>query len=455
MKRLLRLLLPAGLRGQVAVILLLGLLLSQLMVAVMYLALSPAWQRELRPELAVSKVSMVVRLLEAVPRRQRAGFTTLWNEDSFKAHYSDADVPAPACNPGNPGLEAQLAAALSRPRGSLKACPPASGSGDDDTLIHVQLRGGGQLEVLTPIGLQSRVGLLEQVATGAFLVFATGGLWVLLTWTVNRPLTRFARAAERVGLDVNTQPLPEQGPAQLRRAIHAFNEMQERLQRMLRDRTLMLGAISHDLGTPLTRLRLRVETGRVADNQAKMLEDIETLQAMLASALAFVRGVDDAEPSTVVDLDSLLQTCCDLVSDLGGDVDYGAPARSLYHCRPQAMLRALTNVVSNAAKYGGRAQVSLQKLPGRGYRIEVEDDGPGIADADKARVFEPFYRTSEARESEKQGMGLGLSIARSVILAHGGSIELADRLPCGLKVSIFLPEPGSTPASAPHPATFL
>jgi signal transduction histidine kinase len=191
-----------------------------------------------------------------------------------------------------------------------------------------------------------------------------------------------------------------------------------------------------------------VETGRVADNQAKMLQDIEALQNMLASALAFVRGVDDTEQHTAVDLDSLLQTCCDLVSDLGGTVVYGAPARSLYHCRPLAMLRALTNVVSNAAKYGERAEVSLHRLPGSGYRIEVMDDGPGIADADKERVFEPFYRTSEARESEKQGMGLGLSIARSVILAHGGTIELADREPHGLIVRILLPEAASPTAPA-------
>lgn len=449
MKRLLRLLLPAGLRGQVAGILLLGLLLSQLVVAVLYQALLPQWHRELRPELAVAKVAMVVRLLESVPQPQRTDFATLWNEGSFKAHYA-IDVPAALCGPGNPGLTTQLADALGRAPDSLQACSPASGADDDDTLIQVPLKGGGLVTILTPIGSQLRIGLLEQVAIGAFVVFATGSLWVLLTWTVNLPLTRFAQAAERVGIDVNTEPLPEQGPAQLRRAIHAFNEMQERLQRMLSDRTLMLGAISHDLGTPLTRLRLRVETGRVADNQAKMLEDIETLQTMLASALAFVRGVDDAEARTVVDLDSLLQTCCDLVSDLGGDVSYGAPARSLYHCRPQAMLRALTNVVSNAAKYGEHAVVSLQKLPGRGYLIEVRDDGPGIADQDKERVFEPFYRTSEARESEKQGMGLGLSIARSVILAHGGTIDLADCEPHGLSVRVFLPEAESTlpPATA-------
>src|SRR5580698_1445302 len=174
-------------------------------------------------------------------------------------------------------------------------------------------------------------------------------------------------------------PLPVHAPLQLQRAIRAFNEMQVRLQRLLTDRTLMLGAISHDLGTPLTRLRLRVETDR-ADDKEKMLADIEAMQIMLTSALSFVRGVDDAEPREVVDLDSLLQTVCDLVSDLGGDVTYGAPRRSNYYCKPQAMLRALTNVVTNAAKYGAHAWVSLQQLAESGFVIEIQDDGPGIPD---------------------------------------------------------------------------
>jgi signal transduction histidine kinase len=200
----------------------------------------------------------------------------------------------------------------------------------------------------------------------------------------------------------------------------------------------MLGAISHDLGTPLTRLRLRVETDRI-DDKAKMLADIEAMQIMLTSALSFVRGVDDAEAREVVRLDSLLQTVCDLVCDLGGDVSYGAATHSNYCCKPQAMLRALTNVVSNAAKYGKRAWVTLQPVADTGFVVEVQDDGPGIPDNEKAKVFEPFYRTDEARESDRQGMGLGLSIARSVILAHGGVIELRDRAPHGLNVRIFLP----------------
>jgi signal transduction histidine kinase len=450
-KRLLRWLVPAGSRGQVAAILIVGVVLSQVLAGVLYVVTLPQWQRVLRPDLAISKVEMVVRLLESVPVADRPSFARLWNDPQFQVRY-EPDIAAlpPLLAEPDPALRAQLLGTLRRNPASVQVIARNDTLGGNAKLITVMLRGGGAVQISTPVGLEIRVGLLEQLATIVFLVFATAGLWFWVTRTINQPLDRFARAAERVGVDVHSPPLAVLGPLQLQRAIGAFNEMQVRLQRLLTDRTLMLGAISHDLGTPLTRLRLRVETDR-ADDKTKMLADIEAMQIMLASALSFVRGVDDAEPREVVDLDSLLQTVCDLVSDLGGDVTYGAPKRSNYYCKPQAMLRALTNVVTNAAKYGEHASVTLQRIAHTGFVIEIQDDGPGIPDTEKAKVFEPFYRTDEARESDRQGMGLGLSIARSIILAHGGTIELCDREPHGLNVHIFLPAtglPGSTSATA-------
>jgi signal transduction histidine kinase len=439
LKRLLRWLVPAGFRGQVAAILILGVLLSQVIAGALYLVALPQWQRVLRPDLAVTKVAMVVRLLESVPGANRAAFARLWDEPQFRVRYTPGMQRLPPLqSPPDLRLRAQLAARLGAAAAEVQISAQQRPHEPNATLISVLLPDAGVLQITAPVGLEIRVGLLEELATVAFLIFAIAGLSFWVTWTVNHPLDRFARAAERVGVDVHSPPLAVHGPPELQRAIGAFNEMQVRLQRLLTDRTLMLGAISHDLGTPLTRLRLRVETDR-ADDKAKMLADIEAMQIMLTSALSFVRGVDDAEPREVVELDSLLQTVCDLVSDLGGNVSYGAPTRSNYYCKPQAMLRALTNVVTNAAKYGGQASVTLQRVADRGFVIEIQDDGPGIPDSEKTKVFEPFYRTDEARESDRQGMGLGLSIARSIILAHGGTIELRDREPHGLNVHIFLP----------------
>jgi signal transduction histidine kinase len=436
----LRRLLPADLRGQVAGILFVGLALSQLVAAVLYVVLLPRWQGMLRPDAAVTRIEMVVRLLESAEPTQRPALARLWSEDGFKLSYDAAVLvgSATVVDSRHSQFREQIAAKLRKNPSdvwvqSTRALP-------DATRVGVALRGGGALEAITSIGLEHPLGLVAQAGLGAFLIFATAGLWVWLTLIVNVPLTRVARAAEHVGMDINAPQLAEQGPAQLQRVIRAFNDMQLRLRRFLTDRTLMLAAISHDLRTPLTRLRLRVETDRAVSEKQKMLDDIESMEGMIASSLSFIRGVDDAEAHDVVDLDFLLQTACDMVSDLGGDVEYVGAVRSLYHCKPQALLRALTNVITNAVKYGRSARVTLARERDSGFVIDVEDDGPGISNWEKGRVFEPFYRSNTARDVDSRGMGLGLAIARSVILGHGGTISLLDRKPRGLLVRIILPE---------------
>ncbi|HXZ60710.1 MAG TPA: ATP-binding protein [Steroidobacteraceae bacterium] len=439
----LRRLLPADLRGQVAGILFLGLALSQLMAALLYVVLLPGWQAELRPDVAATRIRMVVRLLEAVEPARRPELAQLCSDEGFRLRYEFAD-PRPAADrataPRYVALRDQIAAQLSRASAQIQVRAGAAARTADSVAVAVALRGGGILEVATAIGLEHRLGLVAQVGLGAFLVFATVGLWIWLTLMVNVPLTRVAQAAERVGVDINAPPLAEQGPAQLQRVIRAFNDMQLRLRRFLTDRTLMLGAISHDLRTPLTRLRLRVETDRAGTEKHKMLGDIESMENMLTSTILFIRGVDDAEAHDAVDLASLLQTACDAVSDLGGSVEYVGAVRSRYHCKPQALLRAFTNVIMNAAKYGQCARVTLARAAGSGFVVDVADEGPGISNAEKCRVFEPFYRTDSARDVDSQGMGLGLSIARSIILGHGGTIDLLDGHPRGLLVRIVLPE---------------
>jgi signal transduction histidine kinase len=440
-------LLPAGFRGQVAGILLLGLALSQVLAAVLYVVLLPEWQRELRPGAAVSKLESTVHLIESLSVVERPAFTRLLTEPGYVVGYEPSltgPLPEVARSDSDWALQQQLAGKLGRAMHDIEVASATDETGRDVKHIRVLLRDGGVLQVIAPIGREHRLGLVEQAALLAFFLFVLVGLWAWLTWTVNDPLTRFARAAERVGVDIQSPPFPEQGPSQLRRAIRAFNEMQVRVLRLLTDRTRMLGAISHDLRTPLTRLRLRIETGGGAEDKAKMLTDIESMEAMLGSTLAFVRGVEEAEAPETVDMDLLLQTVCDTVSDLGGDVAYEGPARCRYRCRPQAMQRALTNVIGNAAKYGRQVRVSLDGGTGHELTIIVDDDGPGIPDNEKSKVFEPFYRTPAAREHDSQGIGLGLSIARSMILAHGGSIELSDLLPHGLRVRIQLPETSLT-----------
>ena len=431
----------ADLRGQVAAILLLGLLLSQLIAAGLYFGLLPRWERVQRPEAAISRIVMVSRLLESSAPEQRANIVNSLSDADFRLRLQPG-VPTTAArwmSADDELLGRKLAASLKVALQQVAVQPAAGGSDPDSKRVQIALRGGGALEIETAIGLEHRLGLVEQVALAIFGLCAVGGLWAWLTWMVNAPLARVARGAEQVGLDIQSPPLAEHGPAQLQRVIRALNDMHRRLQTFLLDRTSMLGAISHELRTPLTRLRLRIDTDRIASEKAKMLEDIDAMEHMLNSTLAYVRGVDDTEPQEVVDLASLVQTACDTVGDLGGEVIFALAPTCRYRCRPHALMRALTNVITNADKHGGSARVALTTDDPLAVVIEVEDEGPGISEAEKSQVFEPFYRSARTVNTHQPGMGLGLSIARSIILSHGGSIGLEDRAPSGLRARISLP----------------
>jgi signal transduction histidine kinase len=432
----------ADLRGQVAAIVLLGLLLSQLIAAGLYLGLLPRWERVRRPESAISQIVMVSRLLEVTAADQRANIAGLLSDADFRLRYQ-ADVAiitvAREMRADDEVLCRRLAASLKVPPERVSVAPAPGSSALDSKRVQIALRGGGSLEIETAIGLEHRLGLVEQVGLAIFSLCAIGGLWAWLTWMVNAPLARVARGAEQVGLDIRSPPLAQRGPAQLQRVIRALNDMHRRLQTFLLDRTSMLGAISHELRTPLTRLRLRIDTDRIESEKPKMLKDIEAMEHMLNSTLAYVRGVDDTEPQEVVDLALLVQTACDTVGDLGGEVIFALTPTCRYRCRPHALMRALTNVITNAVKHGGSARVALTTDDPAAVIIEVEDEGRGISEDEKDKVFEPFYRSAWTLSTDLPGMGLGLSIARSIVLSHGGSIELEDRAPTGLRVRIALP----------------
>ena len=274
----------------------------------------------------------------------------------------------------------------------------------------------------------------------AFFVMAVV-VTVLSVWAVRRstaPLALFAWAAERLGRDVNAPDLPEDGPREVHRAARAFNEMQRRLRRQISDRTQMLAAISHDLRTPITRLRLRAEFVDDAEQRGKMLNDLEQMEAMIAGTLAFAREDSTDEPRRALDLAVLVQSACDDAADVGQDVVYAGPARASYSGRPLALGRVFANLIDNAVKYGGRARVALEAAPER-FVVTVEDDGPGVPKSELERVFEPFYRVETSRSRETGGTGLGLAVVRSIVRGHGGDVTLANRAEGGLRATVTLP----------------
>ena len=264
---------------------------------------------------------------------------------------------------------------------------------------------------------------------------------LLSAWAVRRmtgPLGTIADAADRLGRDMQTPPLPETGAGEVRRAARAFNRMQERLRDLLDARTRMLAAISHDLRTPITRLRLRAEFVDDEEQREKTLADLSEMENMIASTLAFARDDAQDEPRETVDLAALAQTVCDDLADAGRDCVFENAQSTAYACQPLALRRALTNLAENALAYGARARISLLS-ENEHLIVRIDDDGPGIPEEELARVFEPFYRLERSRSRETGGTGIGLCIVQSVAQAHGGEVRLANRAEGGLRAELVLP----------------
>jgi len=268
------------------------------------------------------------------------------------------------------------------------------------------------------------------------LVIIAASIWA--TRRVTAPLTALAGAAQRLGQDVNAPPIPETGSIETRQASRAFNEMQVRLRELIENRTRLLAAISHDLRTPLTLLRLRAENVPDAEEREKMLATLADMDAMVGATLAFARDEMASEPARRADLSALVQSIVDDMADAGRDVTMAPAGQILVECRPTALKRALTNLIDNALKYGKKAQVAIASAP-KTIEITVDDEGPGIPEEELARVFQPFYRVEGSRSRETGGVGLGLAIAKSLIERHQGTLTLSNRAGGGLRARITLP----------------
>ena len=280
----------------------------------------------------------------------------------------------------------------------------------------------------------------------AAFVLMTVAAALLTLWAVRRliaPVRALADAAEALGRDVNAAPLPEGGPTEVAVAAVAFNTMAGRIRRFVQDRTELLTAIGHDLRTPITRLKLRAEFVDDEELRAKILTDLEELEAMVSATLAFGRDARTTEPVSPLDLAELLRTILDETGDANPDLldklHYEGPAHLTVRARSLALKRVLVNLVTNAVNYGGSASVRLSADGEHMVVVEIEDDGPGIPPTELDQVFEPFHRGEPSRNRETGGVGLGLPIARNIMRAHGGDVTLANRPAGGARATVTLP----------------
>ncbi|MGL4962271.1 MAG: sensor histidine kinase [Inquilinus sp.] len=306
--------------------------------------------------------------------------------------------------------------------------------------LSAQLDGGGWLNSAYAKPTGNSFWTNQAVVSVAVTAVVLSVFGIIVARGIARPMRRLAVAAEALGRGESVAPLPEAGPDDIRNTAEAFNRMQERLQRFVEDRTRMLAAIGHDLRTPLTTLRLRAEFVADAEEREKMLATIAEVQKMTEATLAFAREEATAEGTRAVDLPALVESLCDDLAELGRDVSFQEGPKISYRCRPDALRRAVRNLVENAVRYGERARVRVARS-GDGVEIVIEDDGPGIPDGAAEQVFAPFFRIENSRNPETGGVGLGLSIARTIVRHHGGDIALANQAR-GLRATISLPRVG-------------
>ncbi len=436
---------PRGLAGQLVVALVAVLLMAQ--GAVVAVAMREREQRfeQEGGRFIVQRLAMMARLVEATPPAMHREMLRVASTPGFRFEVR----PRPPGLPPAPFFEAWLAphlraqgldgtVVLRLKRGDEEhADQSKGGDGDlrDGGLIAVPLRGSGGEAWLTLEASGRRSPSWPRYALVSVLLAGAGSalVVVLLVSRAMRPLRALSAAAEKLGRGEAVPPLAERGPIDIRSTTAAFNLMQDRLHKFVSDRTRMLAAISHDLRSPITALRLRAEMVDQDDLRERMIASLDEMQNMVEATLAFARQDAATEPTQIIDLAELGR---DLVAErieMGQPVTWEGGPSWRYACRPMALRRALGNLVENAVRYGGGARVRLE--PGT---FVVEDDGPGIPMDRLEHVFEPFARLEESRNAETGGTGLGLAIARSIARNHGGDVILENREQGGLRAILSL-----------------
>jgi signal transduction histidine kinase len=444
----------ASMQGRVFLVLIGGIVASALLTAALADREGRRTFAQVRAAHTADRVEQLVSALEAVPPEVRPTLAATLGR-GMSAQFA---APAAPLQENDAELTDALVDELGQDRnvtataGTQADCAAQAGNngasarpGASCQVISLTLRDGTPLRlVLRP----QRDFNWSRPRSSRWLLYAIvfplclGLLAYVVARMATRPLGRLARAATALGGDINQPPLPESGPSEVRDAAAAFNVMQSRIRSYVEERTEMLAAIAHDLQTPLTRLRLRLE--KVADENLrdKLVADLGAMQGMIREGLDLATSLDTGGMMQRVDLDSLLSSVCADAVDAGQDVTLNGQTRVSILAIPIALQRCLANLIDNAVKYGGYARVTTAR-EGNKAVIRVIDGGPGIPEAQMEKAFDPFYRIETSRSRETGGTGLGLTIARNIARKHGGTLVLCNALHGGLECTLTLPLNGS------------
>ena len=261
--------------------------------------------------------------------------------------------------------------------------------------------------------------------------------FVAVRW-LTHPLHRLANAATALGQNINQPPLPETGPTEIRQAAHAFNEMQQRIKNHIQGRTQIFAAMSHDLKTPITRLRLRTELMEDDELRQRFENDLHEMETMVLQALDFMKGLDTSQQKQPVNMMALLESIQEDYHDAGKTVTIEGSIQSPFLGIAPLLKRCLVNLLDNAIFYGESAHIKIEDSD-QALTLFIRDKGTGIAENELEKVFDPFYRLEQSRNRQTGGTGLGLSIARNIVQSHGGQIQLRNHPDEGLEVTLILP----------------
>jgi signal transduction histidine kinase len=418
-------------------------MLTALAFNALFVQLAGVWARPPLTETGLlEKIAVAVRVVEGSEPAQRPHLAQVMGDESFSVAWAQRretfDLP-PLDDPDFHSGEQAFKQLLKGPVRPMEAYEPTDWpGGNGHYVLLMQLADRSWLM----FSARARSWGLDEGARSLIVVLlvliSTALVTLIATRRLAHPLQHFAQGVRRFGADFRAPSIEPVGPYEIRHAILAFNGMQAQLRHFILDRTQMLAAISHDLRAPLTRLRLRGEFIEDPEQQQKLFRDVDEMQAMINTALAFFRDDARLEQATQLDLSELLQTLIDDYRDQAIDLAFSGPPRLVYFGRPLGLKRVMTNLMDNAIHYGHAPEIELQQGAHQ-VVIRVRDRGPGIAAEHREQVFLPFYRLENSRNKSTGGVGLGLSTARAIVLEHGGTLTLAERPGGGLEVVVVLP----------------
>ena len=427
---------PGGLIGRVMLVLLAAVLLEGAAAAVVYEQFELHRADEARATLVADRLTVARRVISAAEAARRPELAEVFSTPDLRLAWSPA-------RDGLAGPRARFGIArrlreLTDTGGGALQLAVDRGRGGRDVVGALDTAGGGALRFRLASVPDERAFLLRGVLSAALIAAGVLAAALMVIHVLTTPLRHLTAVVDSLD-PAQDAALAEGGPKEVRDLARAFNGMQARISGMVADRTRSLAAISHDLRTPLARIRLRAGFMPDAEARAGVEADVAEMEAMIDTVLAYVRGETDTDAPELVDLGSLLLTVAEDAQDLGADVAYEGPVHLTAVLRRQGIKRAATNLVDNARRYAARAIRLRLEATAAELRIVVEDDGPGVPEEALPRIAEPFFRLEADRGRDSGGAGLGLPIVRTAAEREGGRLEIANRPEGGLRAAIVLP----------------